>query len=67
MSVYVDRFKAAVACYTVRAGSVSETTDRQFGILLIQNADMSPDMLNSITFQVLSCAKLSLYCLLRSV
>lgn len=55
MRIYVDRFKVGVARYTVRARPVRNSTDSPLRILLIQNANMSPDILNSVAFQISSC------------
>lgn len=58
MFVYVYRFTVAVARSVIRAGPGGESTDRQFGMLLIQNADVFLDTLNSVLFQIFSCPEL---------
>lgn len=52
LNSYVNRFRGNVARFSIRACRISEKTSRHFGMLMIKNADLSPDTLSSFTLQL---------------
>lgn len=49
---YVVRFNSALARYANQSGSIDQRASRQFATLMIKNAKLSPDTLNSVMFQL---------------
>lgn len=56
MEMYVNRFDACVAKYVHQKDIRSAQDYQQWALLLIQNAKMTPDSRNSLTFQLTSGA-----------
>lgn len=49
---YANRFDAKVATYVHQKSDKNSSSDQQWALLLIQNAKLTPDTRNSITFQL---------------
>lgn len=51
-SQYASRFNAAVASHVNQTSNLMDAGSRQFAILRIRNAKLSPDTMNAILFQL---------------
>ena len=51
-STFAVRFSSAVAAYANQTVELNENTSRQFAVLMLRNANLSPDTLNSLLFQL---------------
>lgn len=49
---FVTRFTTAVTSYVNQTTPLSNATSRQLAILMLRNANLSPDSMNSIIFQL---------------
>lgn len=50
--VYVNRFRSTMAIYVNQTAELSNFEDRQFAIILLQNAKLSSNNMNAVTFQL---------------
>lgn len=55
-----NRFNRSVAKYSNMTCMLTDATSRQFAIVLLSNANLSPDALNSMTYQLTSTEKVGL-------
>lgn len=53
---FSSRLNRAVARYAIQCGEMDQTTDRQFAVLMIRNAKLSNDTMNSLTFKLTAMA-----------
>lgn len=51
-SKYVVRFNRVIAKYANHSGVIGYKDNRQFAILMLKNANLSPDTINSVMFQL---------------
>lgn len=56
---FVNRFKGTVARYVNQTAELNAFANRQFAILILRNAKLSPGTMNSVTFQLTTNASSS--------